>query len=208
MTHQVQSVTITGIDERTDLERVLELSARFPVEWAVLMSPDLQGLHPRFPAQATIDAFRNLPVAKAAHVCGAHAKAVMAGIDPGVDLTGFDRVQVNHRRPVPALVAEFAARHGVQGIMQSRTLEFPQAEGVQILFDRSGGHGRMPLEWPTHPGHLVGIAGGISPTTIGTVLTTVATTGPVWIDMETGVRTQEDLLDLDAAEAVLVATFG
>jgi hypothetical protein len=207
MTHGVEFVTITGIDEWTDLDRIQALSARFPVEWAILMSPDLQGLHPRFPAHETIDAFRSLPVRKAAHLCGAHAKAIMASGEPAVDLAGFDRAQINHRRPVAELIAGFAFRHGVQGIMQSRTVEFPEAAGVQMLYDRSGGHGRLPPEWPVHPGMLVGIAGGISPATIGTVLATIPA-GPVWLDMETGVRTDEDRLDLDLAEAVLVATFG
>lgn len=205
---QIQFVTITGIDETTDLGRVAELSTRFPVEWAVLMSPDLQGIHPRFPAHETVDAFRALRVRKAAHLCGVHAKDIMAGGEPAVDVSGFDRVQVNHRRPVAELVAGFAFRHGVQGIMQSRTLEFPEAPGVQILFDRSGGHGRLPLEWPIHPGHLVGIAGGISPLTIDQVLATIPMDGAVWLDMETGVRTQDDRLDLDKAEAVLSRTFG
>jgi hypothetical protein len=203
----VQFVTMTGIDERTDLDRVLTLSARFPVEWAILMSPDLQGSHPRFPGHETIDAFRSMPVRKAVHLCGVHAKEIMAGGEPVVDVTGFDRAQINHRRPIAELVAGFAFRRGVQGIMQSRSLEFPDAPGVQMLFDRSGGQGRLPLEWPIHPGHLVGIAGGISPATIGTVLGTIPE-GPVWLDMETGVRTDDDLLDLDKVEAVLVAVFG
>lgn len=207
MNSHIQFVTMTGIDERTDLDRVQSLTSRFPVEWAVLMSPDLQGLHPRFPALTVIDAFRSMPVTKAMHLCGAHAKTVMAGGDPGVDLTGFDRVQINHRRPIAAVVAEFAARHSIQGIMQSRTIDFPDAPGVQMLFDRSGGLGRLPLEWPNHPGHFIGIAGGISPATIGTVLETIPKDGPVWLDMETGVRT-DDWLDLDKVETVLTAVFG
>lgn len=204
---QIQFVTITGIDAATDIARVQALSARFPVEWAILMSPDLQGAHPRFPGMDVVDAFRTLPVAKAAHLCGAHAKAIMADGDPGVDLAGFDRAQINHRRPDAALVAAFAARHGVQGIMQSRTLDFPETGDVQVLFDRSGGHGRVPLEWPVHPGRLVGLAGGISPVTVEAVLAAIDASGPVWLDMETGVRTVDDLLDLDLVEAVLTKVF-
>ena len=204
---RIRFVTMTGIDERTDLDRVQSLSRRFAVEWAVLMSPDLQGEHPRFPGQSVIDALRSLPVRKAVHLCGAHAKAVMAGGDPGVDLAGFDRVQINHRRPVAELVAAFATAHGVQGIMQSRTLEFPDAPGVQTLFDKSGGHGRLPVEWPVHPGHLVGLAGGISPDTIDGVLDTLDMDGEVWLDMETGVRT-DDWLDLDKVEEILAKVAG
>lgn len=207
MSHpDVVFATITGIDETTDPARVQALSDRFPVEWAVLMAPDLQGAHPRFPGMVTIDAFRALPILKSAHLCGAHAKAVMAGVDPGIDLSGFDRAQINHRRPDAALVAAFAARHGVQGILQVRTLDFPETGAVQALFDRSGGHGRVPLEWPVHPGRLVGLAGGISPDTVDAVLAAIDASGPVWLDMETGVRTDERL-DLDKVEAVLARIF-
>lgn len=198
-------VTITGIDARTDLARVQDLSNEYDVEWAVLFSPERQGHQNRFPALEDIEDFLHLVDSrKAAHLCGQHARVVMSGCDPGVDLRGFQRVQVNHRDPDPDRVAAYAKGHGMQGIMQVRDLEFPCVRNVQMLFDRSGGAGRQPAGWPLHPGWLVGYAGGISPETIETTLARIDSSGPCWLDMENGVRT-DDWLDLDKVEAVLEA---
>jgi hypothetical protein len=202
-------ITFTGVDERTDWQRVQALSDRYPVEWAALFSRDRQGRERRYPSAACIGAFRALPVTKAAHVCGCYAKAVMAWSQVDLDLTGFDRIQVNHSKPEAGAIRAFAQEWGAKGIMQTRTLEFPYGQRVAQLFDRSGGRGEYPSRWPTHPGNgrLVGYAGGIGPDNVLDTLRAIVATGPYWIDMESGVRT-DDWLDLDKCEAVLRAVYG
>lgn len=201
-------LTFTGVDADTDFDRVLDLSRRFPLEWGVLFSPDRQGEEPRYPAMDVIERFREVPVVKSAHLCGGYSKMVMANALLPLDLSGFTRVQVNSRKPDPALIARFAAGRMLTGIMQTRDLEFPEDEGTAILFDRSGGFGRPPEAWPRHPGdRLVGYAGGISPDNIDDVLTAVDSSGPHWLDMESGIRT-DDRLDLDKCEAVAKVVYG
>lgn len=201
-------LTFTGIDADTDLDRVHDLSRRYPLEWGVLFSPDRQGKESRYPTMDVIDQFREVPVVKSAHLCGGYSKMIMANAPIPLDLLRFTRVQVNSRKPDPARIARFAAGRLLTGIMQTRELEFPEDEGVAILFDRSGGFGRPPEAWPKHPGNrLVGYAGGISPDNINKVLADVDSSGPYWLDMESGIRTN-DKLDLDKCEAVARAVYG
>ena len=200
-------LTFTGIDAGTDLARVESLSNTYPIEWGVLFSPDRQGQEPRSPAMSVIDNFRDLDVRKSAHLCGDYSKMVMKGHPLPVDFTGFERVQINSRKPDAKAIAGFAANNLLLGIMQTRDLEFPEDEGIAILFDRSGGFGRPPEAWPKHPGgRLVGYAGGISPENIQQVLESVDSSGPYWLDMESGIRT-DDMLDLDKCEAVAKAVY-
>jgi len=201
-------LTFTGIDDNTDLDRVAELSAQYPIEWGFLFSPSQQGKEPRYPAVATLEKFRRIDASKSAHLCGGYSKSVMKGELLNIDLTGFSRVQVNSRNPDPAAIYRFSSERGIIAIMQNRDLTFPDDEGVAVLFDCSGGFGKLPEQWPKHPGgRLVGYAGGISPDNIEEVIASVDSSGPYWLDMETGIRT-DDLLDLDKCEAVARAVYG
>jgi phosphoribosylanthranilate isomerase len=82
-------------------------------------------------------------------------------------------------------------------------MTFPDDDTVDWLFDRSGGL------WPPHPGgdRLVGYAGGIGPDNVADVLEQIGATGPYWIDMESGVRT-DDRFDLGKCRRVCEAVYG
>jgi len=203
-------VTATGLDDRTDLVRLAELSSRFDVEWGILMSPGAQDLYNRFPSFATIDRALALGVRLSAHLCGRHAKQVMKGeFDrTSLPLDGFQRIQVNHLKPVPAMVAAVAGP-GQSMIAQWRGAEaFPaHDEGISWLFDPSGGRGVAPSSWPVNPGpSAVGFAGGITPDTIGDVrvAASAGTSSDFWLDFEAGART-DDWFDLDLVERALIA---
>ena len=76
------------------------------------------------------------------------------------------------------------------------------------LFDLSHGAGVLPEQWPKPlPGIRCGYAGGLSPDNIKEQLTLIsAAVGdtPIWIDMETHVRSNNDrLFDLGKVEQVL-----
>jgi hypothetical protein len=216
-------ITFTGLDARTDLDRAVALTRRYPIEWGVLFSPTRQGRDNRYPDDnGTLSRIFWSPLARseknlgalAAHLCGEHSRHVMSGLRPNppppVDLWFCRRVQVNHAAPNPAAITKFRRGWGVpHGIAQTTAMAFPQDTRVEWLFDRSGGRGAAPGEWPRHPGgnRRVGYAGGIGPDNVVAVLESIAADGPYWIDMETGVRT-DNWLDLDKCEAVCRAVYG
>lgn len=206
-------ITFTGVDAHTDLNRMIDLSEEYPCEWGILFSHKRQGNDIRYPARHVIDRILDAPVTFAAHLCGSIAANIMNGdyhID--VPLTAFDRVQVNHVKPLPDVLEEFSAQWHRTVIGQSRSVStFPTVRnGVEWLYDPSGGNGLLPEEYPSNQGKAkVGYAGGINPDNVVEINEKVKNLSPAgyWLDMESGVRT-DDKFDLDKVEAVLKAIYG
>jgi len=214
-------VTFTGLDESTDIERVLDLSARYPVEWGILFSKDRTGKEKRFPALQMVEhLFIRKGLRLSAHICGKYARDIVDGghAEIGGFLKGFfERVQINVGavpRNGDLHAADFAigikAKHA---ILQTRD-SFPTTDAVDWLFDRSGGRGEVPTYWPvtmsTNPA-FCGYAGGIGPENVVEVLEQIIKWKmpgkPYWIDMEGKIRSH-DFIDLDKCEAVLKAVYG
>ncbi len=77
---------------------------------------------------------------------------------------------------------EIAARNGVS---------------ASTLFDQSGGRGVLPGEWPEVPktGVYCGYSGGLGPDNLQAQLSAISAVcgpGPIWIDAETQVRSDDD----------------
>lgn len=210
-------ITFTGIDAQTDLEKVAALSGRYPIEWGILFSRNRQGLDNRYPVMDVVERVFDLknkgPLKIAAHLCGKHAQEVMTGdFDrETLPLGAFDRIQVNHVAPDAKRLRAFAIP-GQAVIAQWRDPDsFPsEYQGIDWLYDPSGGRGLQPQGWPANEGdHRVGYAGGINPQNAATVNAEVARKSPAgyWLDMESGIR-RDDWLDLDLVEQVCVAIYG
>lgn len=210
-------ITFTGADENTSFQGMAELSEKYPIEWGVLLSPKQQGAgrypHLTFVFQLSVAARRHR-LRLAAHVCGQHSRDVLEIGRTSIDglLTGFERVQVNiDAGPDKAPNArEWAAKWGLTAIVQSRG-EFPSpSNGVEWLFDASGGRGIAPPVWPRAPfGVRSGYAGGLNPGNVGPAVATIGDrAGRYWIDMETGVRDSSDRFSLDKCRAVCEAVYG
>lgn len=202
-------ITFTGIDYQTDLEDLKAVSKEFPCEWGILFSVDQQGLDQRYPAHHIIEAALSSDLMFSAHLCGKYAHEVMETSQSQLDLSRFTRVQVNHTKPDPAALARFSDKVGIPVIAQWRDSEqFPENyKGVSWLYDTSGGRGTMPDHWPINTSNnMAGYAGGINPTNVAQVIAAVKDLSPAgyWIDMETGVRTNNDL-DLEKVRAVINA---
>ena len=147
----------------------------------------------------------------AAHLCGDHSRNIMAGakVDVPADLFYFARIQVNSKEPDPKRINAFRKGWGVHGaIAQDRDGSFPDCE-IDWLFDKSGGTGIAPDRWPEHPGgkRFVGYAGGINPGNVLDVIGSIDARGEYWIDMESGVRTN-NIFDLDLCREVCEAVYG
>lgn len=210
-------ITFTGIDERTPDDALYEISQRWPVEFGLLISQKQQGQHPRYPDPDTLSRilWRAEHFNLAAHVCGSMARDIMThgacNWSP-IDFGYCKRVQINCEDYDLANAERFGLGWGVQTIVQTRADAFPYPSSSQFLFDRSGGNGVAPSRWPSHPvgryaKHLVGYAGGVNPDTVVDVIEAIDACGPYWIDMESGVRT-DDWFDLNKVVAVCRAVYG
>lgn len=106
----------------------------------------------------------------------------------------------------PRLIVQVRTMHG--------TILDPLLDKVDFLYDCSGGRGILPDYWPA-PVALVkgdrrllpncGYAGGLNPDNLAgqlPLMQQAAEGQPVWIDVESGVRTSE-VLDLDKVERFL-----
>lgn len=210
-------VTISGADDAVDPAQLRALSERFPfVEWGILLSFSRRG-EARYPTEEWIE---RLPRMRSAlHLCGAPARLALSGSTVGIDLPQrfrrVSRVQVNgYAPPSPGLVHVANCWTGFRFVLQVRREEDLHAAAADvaqihhrrgaILFDPSGGRGERPAAWPLPPeGVPMGYAGGITPDNVVETLDAIGyIAAPFWIDMESGVRT-DDWFDLSKVGEVL-----
>ncbi len=224
-------VTITGIDCSTDMERLVKLAQVFPfVEFAFLASPARAGEDNRYPAMTIINTSTQYlwerKIATAVHVCGRYSRKPQTFFEQ--TQAKFGRLQWNvapshlKGKSIEEMILNQKG-HGtvILQVRDDESIELLQRvrDGgvrVQPLFDASGGRGvkmervERPLDDPA-TGLWTGYAGGISPETVTDVLRTLDSIlmqdQPIWIDMETGVRSDTDWLDLDKVQEVLCRVF-
>lgn len=216
MTRAPLFITFTGADDHTDVYGMKAIHERYPVEWGILFSRDRQGNENRYPSYNKAVAMMTSGLRMAAHLCGQYAQDIMRyAIDSewSFPVNGAKRVQINSREPSVAAAQRFGQMFGRRCILQCRDPhEFPPEHDVDWLFDASGGRGVRPATWPNHPGRLVGYAGGITPEnvleTIERINGLMGDTGPYWLDMESGVRDENDRFDLKKVRAVCELVHG
>lgn len=208
-------ITFTGVDDHTSIDEMHRLSLVYPIEWGVLFSPKRQG-EGRYPGLnfiRTLVATRSDFVKLAAHLCGGDARDVVErglGQHDQLIYDHFQRVQINTADPEvkPSLIANWARHLEVSPILQCRG-EFPDVDGVEFLFDASGGRGIAPKAWPKGLNYRCGYAGGLNPDNVAAAVADIGTkAGAYWIDMETGVRDDRDRFSLDKCQAVCEAVYG
>ena len=168
---KLNRVTITGADESIRPQDLLALSAEFPfVEWAILLSSTKEG-NPRFPSRTWIDELAALgkshDLKLAGHICGAWVRNLVVKKDPAVFVERpefteyFPRIQLNFS-PYDAaqLFLQILRPFKNEFIVQMGS--YKRAEkaalinlgrnlglNLSVLFDRSGGHGVVPPNWPS-----------------------------------------------------------
>jgi hypothetical protein len=208
-------IAFTGVDRADLLPELVALSARYPIEWGLLVDP-AQETNPLFPDATTRAALLAAPLRWAAHVCGQSARDIVARPDTAAAaIGGVQRVQVNHSRTgseaeaIEATV-RFGRRMAVRTVLQCGGA-FPSDTRTDWLYDISFGTGVKPTTWAVldPEGAFCGYSGGIGPQTVRGVLDAIAAPPGAlyWIDMESGVRT-DGWFDLAKARAVCEAVFG
>lgn len=229
----ITKVTVTGADDSIEPKALAELFAKYPfVEWGILVSKNNVG-KARFPSVFWIQELMKTenvgPLS--CHLCGTWVRELAKGnIEAIVAMKTevwdkFARVQLNfHAIPHLFSVAlgdvvknypnkEFIFQFDQvnnDGIIKA--LVANGQPNVAVLFDKSGGAGVLPDEWPDHmPDGTIrcGYAGGLSPDNVVAEIQKIeAKAGPnnIWIDVETHVRSNDDaLFDLEKVERFLEA---
>lgn len=229
---ELDRVTITGADDSVKVSDMVELNKKYPfVEWGILLSSSREG-QPRYPSlewmRSLEQVHRRWQMVLSGHLCGQWVRSLCRGNrrfeSERSELVGmFQRVQINfHGDPHDVDGEKFVTAlkkwdgGEVQFIFQfddvnNAVMAKAVEAGVDVapLFDTSGGAGIYPAEgWPAHFGDYCGYAGGLHPDKIGDQLMDIdAAVGPkkrAWVDVETHVRSEDDLrLDLNKVDAFL-----
>lgn len=229
---KIKYVTLTGADDHTPIDGLLELSQEFDfVEWGILFSQARQG-EPRYPSWQWINhlcVFEHLHLS--AHLCGKWVTAAMEGHLPLLNHPGIERafntIQLNcyADRLREAMICEplwqvISLVHngrkpvilgGNYATVSVQPEQFLNA-GVYPLFDASGGQGKSPSRWPeplrTEFGTPIfcGYAGGLGPENLQKELPRieeVVRDATIWIDMESSLRDTSDRFDLKKCRSIL-----
>jgi len=220
-------VTMTGADNATDIDKMVRLSDYFPfVEWGILFSESSAG-KPKYPTADWLGELAAIekkePLFRlSAHLCGKWSRDFISGgrlvLDEFPDLfDSFQRIQLNfsiNRNKVDVLELSRTIRElGHQYIIQItgdasialiRSLQCLRLDVVG-LHDLSGGKGISQSCWgqPLQP--YCGYAGGLGPDNLQDQLGAVSQVAgdvPVWVDMESNIRT-DDQFDLDKVQTCL-----
>lgn len=226
-----QIVSFTGADDKVDISELKKLSDMYPrIEWAFLYMPEREG-RVRTPSAAwRQEALKTLPRC-ALHLCmqTAFEQVLAQEADFLAELKRYARVQLNINASKPLfsedevfLISSLLLQHGIPQILQYNpatqaginlflsSVAAKDLDKVHVLFDSSLGRGVVPSQWPAPLAEkglpvYCGYAGGISPDNVENLVPQIqqVCSRPYWIDMEKGVRT-DNQFDLAKVELVLL----
>ena len=229
---RLRHITFTGIDARTDLQELQAIQQQYPLaEFGVLTSYHWYENGNRYLDPQYINELRGEHLNLALHVCGMAVRDASIGrwdlIDKltWMNLDLFNRVQLNlaNRTDNPPALAKRAKIKGQEVIIQQRGVNDMRVyeatdekfsykpdryeRTFSVLLDASGGQGiDTPIKVaPPFTAQKVGYAGGITPDNVADKLRYLFENvhgGEFWIDMESGVRT-DDWFDTAKVRRVL-----
>ncbi len=225
----INKVTITGADSDIKHRDLMELSKEYPfVEWGILISDTRMGTD-RYP---TLDWINKICIGKqlmqpsmnlSLHVCGKLCKDILKGDAPDLLfkfpplIDYFNRVQLNFNVKNSDIqlkkfmkVLSYLNNDIIFQFNQSNKdfvdflIEFGD-DKWNYLYDSSGGRGVVRSDWSKPFKKYTGYAGGLSPENLEEEIESILKVSkdtPVWIDVESGVRT-ENKFDLDKVKQFL-----
>jgi hypothetical protein len=204
-------VTITGADDGVTPYQLCLLRDEFPfVEWGLLLSASREGREPRYPSRAWLDrlfARTRGGLQLSGHLCGEWSRDAVGGpflwaVERPDHFAWLQRLQFNGAERTPAVVERlirFADRlPDKRFVLQAQEFGGLNPTGPnapQLLLDRSGGRGIRLTSFPDPaPGVYCGYSGGLGPDNLRATLEALAAKSQdaeFWVDMESGVRTNE-----------------
>lgn len=221
---KLQHITFTGVDGKTDLVELWELQQQYPIaEFGVLIAKNWRENGNRYFNPSYIESLKgkSTTVNLSAHLCGSIARAAVRGNWEPFREWGktcpffFKRCQINistSKENPEKFIYEGDAKHFDEIILQQRSamdcplfMNSKDDDHITVLLDASGGEGINTPLVALNLSHTIGYAGGISPDNVAEKLTFLMESdkvGDFWIDMESGVRT-DDWFDLDKVRKVL-----
>lgn len=225
----LKTVTVTGADDKTNCQDLVDIQKDFPfVEFGILMSKLSEG-RVRFPTRSWIERMMKYDLPQlSGHLCGRWVRDLLEGEgtfwdDMSSVASNFHRIQLNFH----ALHHQVNSWEKVFQIMKDRGSNMCQEPefifqldgvndklcseainaglNVSPFFDISGGAGILVEDWPRMEGWC-GYAGGLSPSNLKEQLRKISqvTEGPIWIDAETRLRTRNrTLFDIETVRRFL-----
>lgn len=220
---ELTHITFTGVDVWTDIDRLVDIQRRYPkAEFGVLMSRNWLENGNRYPSPEVIENLHGRGLRLSAHLCGSLAREMLYdGAFSSMenpfykllhDLGIFKRIQLNvsgcEEKPIydiaPYPMEEIIIQQGDDHSLFEHCY-INGGEHIAMLLDKSGGLGiDTPIGAPAYaPKVHLGFAGGINPDNVIEKMSHIThlPVGRFWIDMESGVRTN-DRFDLDKVEDV------
>lgn len=228
---KLKFVTLTGADDKTDVNQMKVLSEKYPfAEWAILFSQAKSGTA-RYPSYDWVE--NSLPVLigcnLSAHLCGKWVDDANKGritfLNDDLMAGFFGRIQLNMAKDRLLKVLNWQTNFWdcvfdkpiiLGGPFQKYKIHIPAdaflLHEVSPLFDCSGGRGILTEDWPKPvldeygKPLFCGYAGGLGPENIEEELLKIEkVVGDVeiWVDMESKLRNHKDEFDLEKCEQVL-----
>lgn len=229
--YTLNQVTITGVNEKTDFLKLVEINDKFPfVEWGVLTSGNRKADAEWIDQLATrLNQLKISNMSFSLHLCGKYTQTLLNEgrwlISPS---SAFKRIQLNIQKDqecnadvlfsersdflVPSLINKsYIVQIGknANGWHLFRKIS-NQIKNTQILFDASGGKGiESPLTHYDLPIRrtYVGFAGGFNADNVTQKIQEIkglfTGDGKFWIDVESGVHSKNNILDLEKVEKYL-----
>lgn len=215
----IDKVTITGADNSITPKDLIKLTDMYPfVEWGILVSKNRFGT-PRYPSLEWMKELKEVKkehdMKLSCHLCGMYVRELMKGNDIAmVELAEiwdmFERVQINFhainhvvdREAMTRLLLKYPEKEFIfqYDDVNNEIAKTAKEAGVNcsILFDKSGGDGVLPAEWPFPVENMkCGYAGGLSPWNVEEQIELIKDKAGdlnIWIDVETHVRSINDKL--------------
>lgn len=219
---RLERVTITGADDKVSHEDIIDISEKFPfVEWGILFSPSRTGQ--RYPTLEWIKGLKekvgDKKIKFSAHLCGGYTRDILetGGTDSLNDIRQisslFKRVQLNFNATKHFVSEEFYSfikkYDEIKFIIQVNEANhfvcqeiFKRRIPADLLWDSSGGRGVADDNVWALPffSNFTGYAGGLTPDNLEEKLSSffkLKSNTEIWIDTESGVRTNNNDLDLN-----------
>ena len=229
METRLRHIAFAGIDAGTDIKLLSEIQREFPIaEFGVLTSYHWYENGNRYLNPQLMEELKGYKLNLSLHICGSAARDAAYGLWDRINkltwsnLELFSRFQLNLAKRndkievcnLPGCSRDLGlafqeviiqAKDANSTNLYDKSVEKWQTNRFSMLLDASGGRG-IDTGIEIYPSNgKIGYAGGFNPDNVGDKLSYLldnVNQGTFWIDMESGVRT-DDWFDLDKAVSVL-----